>query len=185
MRLSLCCTGLDTPRGFQEVEAPRFLDNLHMKVVRLSAIRTGRVYPPGNIPGTHFCYRLSRPQGHSAADRIMPTKYPLTPSGIETATCRLVAQCLNELRHRGSRVYAVDACIWWGIPCGMGHMCVCVCACVCTHAHTHTHITVIIGSSLCMFLPHLWYRSSPRFMELEGSSPRSQDPATCPYPEPD
>jgi len=27
--------------------------------------------PPGNIPGTHFCYRLSQPQGHSAAERIM------------------------------------------------------------------------------------------------------------------
>jgi len=26
--------------------------------------------PPGNIPGTHFCYRLSRPQGHRAAGRI-------------------------------------------------------------------------------------------------------------------
>jgi hypothetical protein len=36
---------LDRPLGFQEVEAPRFLDNRHMKVVRLSAIRTGRVYP--------------------------------------------------------------------------------------------------------------------------------------------
>jgi len=23
-------------------------------VVRLSALRTGRLYPPGNIPGTHF-----------------------------------------------------------------------------------------------------------------------------------
>jgi hypothetical protein len=48
-------TGLDRPLGFQEAEAPTFLDNRHMKVVRLSAIRTGRVYPPGNIPGTHFC----------------------------------------------------------------------------------------------------------------------------------
>jgi hypothetical protein len=37
-----------------QVEAPRFLDNRHMKLVRLSALRTGRVYPPGNIPGTHF-----------------------------------------------------------------------------------------------------------------------------------
>ena len=30
--------------GFQEVEAPRFQDNRHMKVVRLSAVRTGRLY---------------------------------------------------------------------------------------------------------------------------------------------
>jgi len=30
--------------------------------------------PPGNIPGTHFCYRPSRPQGHGAAGRIMSLK---------------------------------------------------------------------------------------------------------------
>ena len=30
--------------------------------------------PPGNIPGTHFCQRLSQPQGHSAAERIMSMK---------------------------------------------------------------------------------------------------------------
>ena len=47
--------GLDRPRGFQEVEAPRFQDNRHMKAVGLSARRTGRLYPPGNIPGTHLC----------------------------------------------------------------------------------------------------------------------------------
>ena len=41
--------------GFQEVEAPRLQDNRHMKVVRLSALRTGRFYPQGNIPGTHLC----------------------------------------------------------------------------------------------------------------------------------
>ena len=29
---------------FQEGEAPRFQDNRHMKVVRLSALRTGRLY---------------------------------------------------------------------------------------------------------------------------------------------
>jgi hypothetical protein len=39
----------------QEVEAPRFQDSRHMKVLRLSALRTGRLYPPGSIPGTHFC----------------------------------------------------------------------------------------------------------------------------------
>ena len=50
------------PWGFQEVEAPRFQDNRHMKLVRLSALSTGCLYPQRNIPGTHFCYRLSRPQ---------------------------------------------------------------------------------------------------------------------------
>jgi hypothetical protein len=93
-------TGPQGSLGFQEVEAPRFLDSRHMKVVRLSALRTGRVYAPGNIPGTHFCYRLSRPQGHSATGRFMPMKNALTPSGIEPATCRFVAKCLNHLRHR-------------------------------------------------------------------------------------
>jgi hypothetical protein len=26
-----------------------------MEVARLSALRTGRLYTPGNVPGTHFC----------------------------------------------------------------------------------------------------------------------------------
>ena len=43
------------PVGFQEVEAPRFQDTQHMKVVRLSALSPGHLYPPGNISGTHFC----------------------------------------------------------------------------------------------------------------------------------
>ena len=49
------CTGLDRPWGIKGVEAPRSQDSWHMKVVRLSALRTGRLNPPGNIPGTHFC----------------------------------------------------------------------------------------------------------------------------------
>ena len=30
--------------------------------------------PTGRIPGNHFCWRLSQPQGHSAAGRIMSMK---------------------------------------------------------------------------------------------------------------
>jgi hypothetical protein len=67
-------TGLDSPWGFQYVEAPRFHDNRHVKVVTFSALRTGHLYSLGNIPGTPFCRRLSRPQVHSAAGRIMPMK---------------------------------------------------------------------------------------------------------------
>jgi hypothetical protein len=43
------------PRQALRVEAHRFIDNRHMKVVRLSALNTGRLYPPGKFPGTHFC----------------------------------------------------------------------------------------------------------------------------------
>ena len=59
-----------TGRRVQEVEVPRFLDNRHMKLLRLSARGTGRLYPTGNIP-VLICYRLSRSQDHSAAARIM------------------------------------------------------------------------------------------------------------------
>ena len=61
-----------------------------MKVVILSAVRTGRLDPSRS---------LSRPQVHSAAGNIMPMKIPMTPSGIEPATFQLVAQCFNQLRH--------------------------------------------------------------------------------------
>ena len=42
---SFPATRLDRPLGFQEAEAARFLDNRHIKVVRLSALRTNRLYP--------------------------------------------------------------------------------------------------------------------------------------------
>jgi len=40
---------------FEEGEAPRFQDSRHMKVLSLSALRTGRLYLTGNIPGALFC----------------------------------------------------------------------------------------------------------------------------------
>ena len=37
-------------------------------------MRTSCLHPPANIPGTHFCSRLSRLQEHSTAGRIMSMK---------------------------------------------------------------------------------------------------------------
>jgi len=51
--------------------------------------------PPGNMPGTHFCYRLSQPQGHSAAGRIMSMKNSNDTIGNRTRdlpTCSAVPQ---------------------------------------------------------------------------------------------
>jgi hypothetical protein len=44
-RYSNLITRLERPRRFQEVKAPRSQDNRQIKVVRLSALRTGRLYP--------------------------------------------------------------------------------------------------------------------------------------------
>jgi hypothetical protein len=41
------------PEGSRRLRLPD-QDNRHMKVVRLSALRTGRLYSSGNNPGTHF-----------------------------------------------------------------------------------------------------------------------------------
>jgi hypothetical protein len=56
----------------------------------LSALHTGRLYPLEIIPDTHFCYRLSQPQGHSMAGGFMSINIPVTPSGIESATFHTV-----------------------------------------------------------------------------------------------
>ena len=85
------CTG----RGFQGVEALRFQDNQHMKVVRLSALCTGRLYPTENIPDTHFCHMLGQHQGHRVTGRIMSMKKLNTTSGNRTCNlpaCKTVPQ---------------------------------------------------------------------------------------------
>jgi hypothetical protein len=71
------CTALDRPWGFHGDKASRFHDSRHMRLARLSAVRTGCLYPPpppGNNTGTHLPEAES-PLGHvSAAGKIMTMK---------------------------------------------------------------------------------------------------------------
>ena len=63
-----------------------------MKVVRLSALRTGRLYPQET-------FLVSTPGTLCSRKYYVIEKNPMIPSGIKPATFRLVAQCLNQLRH--------------------------------------------------------------------------------------
>jgi hypothetical protein len=56
--------------------------------------------PPGNIPGTHFCKRLSRPQGHSAAGRIMSMKNSNDTMGNRSRDLPVCSAVPQPLRHR-------------------------------------------------------------------------------------
>jgi hypothetical protein len=69
--------------------------------VRLTALRAGRPLPPRKFPGTHFCWKLIRPQGHSATGKIGSIKESIDFIGNRThdvPACSIVSQPTKLLR---------------------------------------------------------------------------------------
>jgi len=101
--------------GFQQVVFPRFGDHRHIKLVRLSALRTGCLYPPGNITGTFFCYRFQSPR-RSAAARLLRLWVRIPPgawmSVVSVMCCQVEVSATNwSLVQRSLTDCGVSLCV--------------------------------------------------------------------------
>jgi hypothetical protein len=71
---AIIVTGRGGPYGCETSRLPRFLDN---QLTGVGEVVSGTLRTPftrRKIPGTHFYYRLSRPQDYSVTGRIRSIK---------------------------------------------------------------------------------------------------------------
>jgi hypothetical protein len=89
------------PEGSRKLRFPDFFTMAHYgdKVVNLMHRPP---LPPGKTPGTHFCYRLSQPQGQ--LEGLCQRKSPMTSSRIEPVTFQFVTQNLKPHTVRAHQI---------------------------------------------------------------------------------
>jgi len=85
------------PHGFKRLKPPEFLDMWRMKIVRLSALRAGRLYPQdiplvlSSLSGWVYPKATVRPE------RLIKRNIPRTTSEIEPVSFRFIKQCNCKL----------------------------------------------------------------------------------------
>jgi hypothetical protein len=87
------------PWELQELKTPRFQDSRQMKVVRLSVLRTGRLYPQEILLVLIFDRCWDDPRAMVRSEGLCQWQIPMTQSGMDR-------QCL-KLRYRVPLLYLI------------------------------------------------------------------------------
>jgi len=80
------------PEGSRKLRFPDISRQQHRIVVRLSGLRTGRIYPQEMLLVLIFIRDWVYPKATVRSEWLCQRKIQLTPAGIEPATVRFVAQ---------------------------------------------------------------------------------------------
>jgi hypothetical protein len=86
---SIPVTGRGGPQGCEKLRFSHFLDNRLTDDSETVGLTCWPPFTPRKIPGTHFCYRLIWPQGHSATVTMRSTE--ISNDLIGNQTCDLLA----------------------------------------------------------------------------------------------
>ena len=100
MEIEFCMKG-DKLRVANKVKQSRYRPGVAQSVPVVSLTHRPHL-PSGNPPGTHFCQRLSRPQGHSAIGRIMSLKNSNDTIQDRTSDLPICSTAPQPLCHRGT-----------------------------------------------------------------------------------